>query len=125
MSLIGSLLSPFPVGPADEHGRGQQERFDAWPLAARCVRKRLEGGRFASLKRAAHGSGSGLAGKSNQSPPPSPERVGSDGSLYLNIVRLCLEILTERFGRQEVRLGGRKSLCQYDRTVRSPIFNQT
>src|SRR5258708_38035201 len=55
------------------------------------------GRRFASLESAAHGSGSGLAGKSTQSPAVSPEWVGSDSTRYPDIVRLRQGVLTERF----------------------------
>lgn len=118
ISLIRSSPSWFRAQPDDEQGCGQKERFDALPPAARCVPAPETSGerRLASLKRAAHGSGSGLAGKSTQS--ASPGRVGSDISLYLNIVRLRLGILTERFGRQEHVRRSRVALSS-DRTVRS------
>src|SRR5207245_10471967 len=61
-------------------------------------RETTGGKRFAFLIRVPHGSGSGLAGKSTQSLPVSPEHVGSKSSRYPDIVRL--HILTERFSQQ-------------------------
>src|SRR5215471_17912247 len=74
------------------------------------------GGRFAFLKRAAHGSGSWLVGKSTQSPTVSPEDLGFDGSRYPDIVR---SNLTERFSH----LPGRA--CQRLRKVTEPFGVRT